>query len=52
MIMKTEKELLLEAIDAEPGEPMHRQIYADWLDDHGEHDEADRQRNYEASMIP
>jgi uncharacterized protein (TIGR02996 family) len=39
----------LKAIKAEPTNYLHRYVYADWLDEHGEHEEADRQRNYEAA---
>ena len=44
-----DRQHFLDLIKAEPGAYEHRYIYADWLDDHGEHDEADRQRRYESS---
>lgn len=47
----SDRELLLQAIEAEPDNYDHRLIYADWLDERGEHDEAMRQRNYEAADI-
>ena len=39
----------LNAIDREPENYSHRYIYADWLDEQGDHEEADRQRKYESA---
>ena len=43
------KDDFLKIISENPTDYVHRNIYADWLDEHGEHEEADRQRKYEAS---
>ena len=37
----------LDAIEKEPRNYSHRYVYADWLDEQGEHEEADRQRKFE-----
>ncbi len=47
--MSDDRELFLAAIRREPKNYDHRYVYADWLDERGEHDEADRQRKYKAS---
>lgn len=47
--MSYERESFLEAIKREPKDFGHRYVYADLLDEHGDHEEADRQRRYEAS---
>ena len=52
--MPDEREAFLQEIElAGEGDARHtaRCIYADWLDEIGEHDEAERQRNYEASEL-
>lgn len=41
-----DREDFLAAIKAEPENETHRLVFADWLDEHGEHDEAERQRTY------
>jgi uncharacterized protein (TIGR02996 family) len=41
----------LAAIAAAPGDYLRRQVYADWLDEHDEPAEADRQRAYEAAEM-
>jgi uncharacterized protein (TIGR02996 family) len=42
-----EREAFLKAIAAAPwDDELIRGVYADWLDEHGEHEEADRQRRY------
>lgn len=43
----SDRKAFLEAIEKEPTNYDHRYIYADWLDENGEHEEADRQRKYE-----
>ncbi len=45
--MDREREAFLAAIEKEPENYLHRYVYADWLDEHGEHDEATRQRAFE-----
>lgn len=47
--MPPDQKAFLEAIQSEPKNYLHRYIYADWLDEQGDHEEADRQRKYEAS---
>jgi uncharacterized protein (TIGR02996 family) len=47
--MSFEREAFLTAIKNEPKNYDHRYVYADWLDELGEHEEADRQRKYEVS---
>lgn len=43
----TEREAFLAAIKvAAWDDELPRLVYADWLDEHGEHEEADRQRRY------
>ena len=46
----TSKEDFLNAINDHPEDDLYRQVYADWLDDHGEYDGAQRQRNYKKSV--
>jgi uncharacterized protein (TIGR02996 family) len=42
-----ERDAFLKAIAAAPwDDELVRGVYADWLDEHGEHEEADRQRKY------
>ncbi|MFK8111081.1 MAG: TIGR02996 domain-containing protein [Rubripirellula sp.] len=43
------RESFLSAIQREPKNFDRRYVFADWLDEHGEHEEADRQRKFEAS---
>ncbi len=47
--MSADRTVFLDAIEREPTNYDHRYAYADWLDERGEHEEADRQRNYQAS---
>lgn len=47
--MSDDRQAFLDAIKREPKNFDHRYVYADWLDEQGEHEEADRQRKYEAS---
>ena len=47
--MSIDQEAFLRAIENEPRNYQHRYVYADWLDERGDHEEADRQRKYEAS---
>ena len=47
--MSDDRSAFLEAIENEPKNYGHRYVYADWLDEQGEHEEADRQRKFEAS---
>jgi uncharacterized protein (TIGR02996 family) len=45
-----ERRAFLDAIAAAPwDDEVNRAVYADWLDERGEHEEADRQRKYVAS---
>jgi uncharacterized protein (TIGR02996 family) len=47
----TEREALLAAIEAAAWDAeLPRLVYADWLDERGEHEEADRQRRYVPSL--
>lgn len=42
-----DRQAFLKAIEAAPwDDELIRGVYADWLDEHGEHEEADRQRKY------
>lgn len=45
----SKKEHFLKLIEDNPTDYSHRYVYADWLDEHGDHDEADRQRKYEGA---
>ena len=47
--MQSDRETFLEANEKEPDNYDHRYVYADWLDEQGEHEEADRQRRYQES---
>ncbi len=47
--MSDDRQAFLDAIKQQPKNYDHRYVYADWLDERGEHEEADRQRRYEAS---
>ena len=42
----SEREAFLRAIAANEGDHLVRLVFADWLDEHGEHEEADRQRRW------
>jgi uncharacterized protein (TIGR02996 family) len=45
-----DRQAFLNAIQAAPwDDELPRLVYADWLDERGEHEEADRQRKYAAS---
>jgi uncharacterized protein (TIGR02996 family) len=44
-----ERDTFLRALAANEDDTMTRLIYADWLDDRGEHEEADRQRKWPAA---
>ena len=45
-----ERQAFLKAIEEGPwDDEVTRFVYADWLDEHGEHEEADRQRKHVAS---
>lgn len=44
-----ERLAFLKAIEAEPTNYLTRYVFADWLDERGEHEEADRQRQFEAA---
>jgi uncharacterized protein (TIGR02996 family) len=45
--MEPERKAFLRAIKADPLNYLPRYVYADWLDEHGEHEEATRQRAFE-----
>ena len=45
----TEDEAFIRTIVDHPGDDTPRLVYADWLDDRGEHEEADRQRKWPAA---
>lgn len=47
--MSNDRMAFLKAIENEPKYYGHRYVYADWLDEQGEYEEAERQRKYEAS---
>jgi uncharacterized protein (TIGR02996 family) len=42
----TERDAFLKALAENEDDTTTRLVYADWLDDHGEHEEADRQRKW------
>lgn len=45
--MESERQAFLNAIEAGPwDDELTRGVFADWLDDRGEHEEADRQRQW------
>ena len=44
-----ERHGFLEALEENEDDTPTRLVYADWLDDHGEHEEADRQRKWPAA---
>lgn len=43
---KKEQEAFLRHLDADPHDPVRREIYADWLEEHGEIEEAERMRKW------
>lgn len=45
----TERHELIAAIEAAPDDDLPKLVYADWLDEHGEEDEATRWRQYGAA---
>jgi uncharacterized protein (TIGR02996 family) len=45
----SERNAFLEALDANEDDTTTRLVYADWLDERGEHEEADRQRKWPAA---
>jgi uncharacterized protein (TIGR02996 family) len=44
-----ERDGFLKALEENEDDTPTRFVYADWLDDHGEHEEADRQRKWPAA---
>lgn len=48
--MESERQAFLDAIAAAPGDLQLRSIYGDWLEEHGEPEEAARQRNWPRVM--
>jgi uncharacterized protein (TIGR02996 family) len=42
----SERDAFLKALAEDEDDTTTRLVYADWLDDHGEHEEADRQRKW------
>jgi uncharacterized protein (TIGR02996 family) len=44
-----DREVFLQALADNPDDVDVRLVFADWLDDHGEHEEADRQRKWPAA---
>jgi uncharacterized protein (TIGR02996 family) len=44
-----ERDAFLKALSDNEDDTPTRMVYADWLDDHGEHEEADRQRKWPAA---
>jgi uncharacterized protein (TIGR02996 family) len=45
----TERDIFLKFLAANEDDTTTRLVYADWLDEHGEHEEADRQRKWPAA---
>jgi len=45
--MEADRAAFLAAIQDNPHDYLRRYVYADWLDEHGEHDKATRQRAFE-----
>lgn len=45
----SEKDVFLKALSLNEDDTPTRLVYADWLDEHGEHEEADRQRKWPAA---
>ena len=45
----TEEWAFLKSILEQPDDDARKLVYADWLEDHGEHEEADRQRQWPAA---
>src|SRR3954452_13144798 len=44
-----ERKAFLKLLDKNEDDTTTRLVYADWLDEHGEHEEADRQRKWKAA---
>jgi uncharacterized protein (TIGR02996 family) len=44
-----ERDAFLKALDDNEDDTLTRRVYADWLDENGEYDEADRQRKWPAA---
>lgn len=44
-----QRKAFLKALDSNEDDTSTRMVYADWLDEHGEHEEADRQRKWPAA---
>ena len=44
-----EQDIFLKALEENEDDTPTRLVYADWLDDHGEYEEADRQRKWPAA---
>jgi uncharacterized protein (TIGR02996 family) len=44
-----ERDCFLKALEENEDDTLTRLVYADWLDDRGEHEEADRQRKWPAA---
>ncbi len=47
--MSDDREAFLRAIAENPNDYDYRYVFADWLDEQGDYEEAERQRNYETS---
>jgi uncharacterized protein (TIGR02996 family) len=45
----SEQEVFLQALENDEDDTMTRLVYADWLEERGEHEEADRQRRWPAA---
>jgi uncharacterized protein (TIGR02996 family) len=46
---ETERKAFLKALKKNEDDTTARLVYADWLDEHGEHEEADRMRKWDAA---
>jgi uncharacterized protein (TIGR02996 family) len=46
---ETERKAFLKALKKNEDDSTARLVYADWLDEHGEHEEADRMRKWDAA---
>jgi uncharacterized protein (TIGR02996 family) len=49
--VELEREAFLRAIEDNPLDPNPRHVYADWLDERGEYDEANEQRRWTEEML-
>lgn len=47
--MSDQRAAFLKALEVNEDDIQTRLVYADWLDEHGEHEEADRQRRWQAA---